>query len=606
MKRFHFWFFILAAFIFISCSEISDDDSSSSSTDTETSSDDDSSTTYAGKKSNSTAAATLSKTWTYDESNPIYEISSDVSSVSVSGDIGGKNVYLAKVNKSSSSISSSNLRKITQSTTVSSDSEITLQNGSRLDGRPDFKNFVPPEDIGETLKNAETSSSARSATTTSISTVSQISPVVDSTTKSIYIDNDVNLSSYTTKTATLRAIGTYCYVWVVDDYYTSGEASGSKVSSTTAQTFASKFDEIYPMIRNVFGEESDYLINYSTSTTSYDASLAMTSYSDTGTMVNIVIYDIGADSESSSSSQCGVVGYFYSKDYVYPTSTLRNSVIQYSNKGKYFYVDSAYAVEYFDTTISTLAHEFQHMINFNQKNILQNLSPSTNYNEMLSMLCEDMMQEQLGIGDEDSPKARLQGFNAYYFLSGISEYNSSYAVVSYATSYAFGAWLCRNYGGAALIQAMSANSEVDNDSIVAAVNSVNGTSYDFDTLFEQFLLALTGNGTYTMNKNAAQTLSYGDYKYPMTTIDLWSSDYSISSDGISDYSSVQSQLSEWKYADYDWTGPFLFSNSNGYTLRPEYGITLHEIGTLDSDKTSATYTFSSSGSSNLTMYLIIQ
>ena len=213
-------------------------------------------------------------------------------------------------------------------------------------------------------------------------------------------------------------------------------------------------------------------------------------------------------------------------------------------------------------------------------------------------------------------KARLQVFNAYYFLSGLSEYNSSCAVVSYADSYALGAWLSRQYGGAALVQAIMQNDSVDNDSIAAAVNSLNGTDYDFDDLFEQFLLAVTGNGTYTLDKDAEENLSYesGDetYTYPMTAIDLWNEDYSITSSGLSDYSSVQSTLSAAKYSSYDWCGPYLFSKSYSYALRPDYGFTLHGIEEISSDTTESsdtierTYTFSEIGSSSLTMYLIIQ
>ena len=635
MKRFQIFLLAFCAFAFASCTDISSSSSSDSADETSSSSSADTKTQTTAKSSPvSTTTASSAETWAYSESSPIYEISSDVGSLTVSGDLGGKSVYLVKANKTSSAISASNERTITKISNISNTladssgiSDFSFEPENEDSGKqPKFRNFIPPEDVGKAVFNGRKSnsknrsilsgsaSSSVSAIST-LSTVEQISAEVDSTEKSVYVDNDTELSTFTLKTATLRAKGD-CYVWVVDDYYTSDSASGSKVDSSTAETFALKFDEIYPAIRNVFGSESDCLINYDTSITSYDASLSMESYSDTGTMVNIVIYDIGADSELDSSSQCGVVGYFYSKDYVYPSSSVsKNSVINYSNKGKYFYVDSSYAVSYFDTMISTLAHEFQHMINFNVKNISQNLSPSTSYNEMLSMLCEDMMQKMLGIDDDGSPKARLQGFNAYYFLSGLSEYNSSCAVVSYADSYALGAWLSRQYGGAALVQAIMQNDSVDNDSIAAAVNSLNGTDYNFDDLFEQFLLAITGNETFTLEKDAEENLSYenGDepYTYPMTAINLWNEDYSITSSGLSDYSSVQSSLSTAKYSSYEWCGPYLFSKSYSYALRPDYGFTLHGIEEIsssssDTDKIERTYTFSESGSSGLTMYLIIQ
>lgn len=549
----------------------------------------------------------------YNSSYPIIEIGNVEKLLTVSGDLGGKSVYLVNANNTENSISGARGKYI--SSNISSDagnSNVTgikknLENGQ---GKQAFvKNFIPSADVAKILKSRIKSSSSRSIlkNTGAISTVTQISPVVDTTTKNIYVDTNVDLDTFASKSATLRAAGTYCYVWVVDDYYTEAEASGAKVSSTIARSFASKFDEIYPIITNVFGEESNYLINYDTNKT-----VGMKSYSDTGTKVNIVIYDIGDDSTKPEANQSGVVGYFYSKDYVFSSSEIKSSssdekIFNYSNKGKYFYVDSAYAVTDFNTTISTLAHEFQHMINFNQKYILQNLAVDSAYNEMLSMLCEDMMQEKLGIDNENSPKARLQGFNAYYFLSGLTEYNSSSAAVSYATNYAFGAWLCRNYGGAALAQAMIKNDKVNDDSIVAAVNSLNGTSYSFGDLFKQFLLALTGNETYTMNKDAKETLSYGGYRYPMEAIDLWSEAYSLTSAGFQNYSELQNSLSSYKYDSYDWKGPFLFSEYYyPETLRPEHGFVIQKIEEIPSGATKKTFNFGINLGSNLSTYLIIQ
>lgn len=48
---------------------------------------------------------------------------------------------------------------------------------------------------------------------------------------------------------------------------------------------------MYLKIRNVFGEESNYL----SSNTSLTSQIAMSGYSETGEIVNIVIYDIGKD-----------------------------------------------------------------------------------------------------------------------------------------------------------------------------------------------------------------------------------------------------------------------------------------------------------------------
>jgi len=254
------------------------------------------------------------------------------------------------------------------------------------------------------------------------------------------------------------------------------------------------------------------------------------------------------------------------------------------------------------------------MINFNMKDITHHQTPDTSYNEMLSMLCEDMMQEFLGLEDDASPKNRTQSFNLYYYYSGIREYrNDDYAALSYSTSYIFGAWLCRQYGGAELVKAMMSNAYVDSASIVAAVNSVNGTSYTFEDLFKQFLLSLFGDSTYTHNKDAAKTLSCSyttdsgaskTYTYPMTAFNIFDSEYSpYEVEGFS-----TSQLKTYAsdiYKKNSYKGPFLYKNSIVTALRPNYGILLHSVLSYTSG-TSDTLTFTSTGAKDLELYLILE
>lgn len=485
-----------------------------------------------------------------------------------------------------------------------------LENESSLK----YKHFV-----GEKLPELRLSSSSRFASQ-SLSSVSANSLSAEKTwsvgeTKSIYVDTDTSMSTFSQKSATLRAKSDNCYVWVVDDYY-SESAGGAKVGTAIAEKYAEKFEEMYPYITKVFGDESDEIINLSS-----DAIVDIKTLSDTGEKINIVVYDIGSD--YGKSSQTGVVGYFYSKDYYYasPAYLALNSgyeLIGKSNVGKYFYIDSVYANSNFSDTISTLAHEFQHMVNFNQKDMTslksvlagtssKTLSSDSNYNEMLSMLCEDMLQGKLGLDDSASPKSRIQTFNAYYWLSGMREYrNDENAVLSYCTAYAFGSWLARQYGGAALVKEISTNSYVGNDSIVNAVNALNENSKTFDDLFAEFTVAVTGiysshSSVYTHNQNAAQKISYSSYYYPMTAFDLWSSSFCLAN------TTFQSEMNSYKYSRYDFYGPYVFSNYvSGVDLRPEYGMIIHGVGKYGSNVKSDTLTFSSSGASGLYLYVVIQ
>ena len=536
--------------------------------------------------------ATETKTESISSSN-IFEVAPETKTLKITGDLGGKKLYVARVNMGDYTISKSDVRAVTKaesssasislSSSVSAravaDAEIDLS-AIDLGKKQKYRHFVSPKfDIPV--------SSARSAVSPNFS-VTPISRDVG-TTKDIWIEEK---SGYAQKTATLYATGEYCNVWILDDYYAT-TASKNKVSESTAQTFAQKFDAMYPVIRNVFGNEAE-IIRVTDGKTLTDTSIS--DVSDTGSTVNIVLYDIDGDYKSDKEGEYspnGTAGFFFSKDYYKTTTNLSGDykVLNYSNIGKYFYIDSAIARLYPNDAISTLAHEFQHMINFNMKDIKLGKVPDTSYNEMLSMLCEDMMQDFLEIDDDDSPKNRTQQFNTYYILSGIREYlDNNNAVVSYATSYTFGAFLARNYGGAALIKEISQNDKTDNNSIVAAVNKINGTSLTFDKIFQNFLLALTGNTTYTLNKDAKKTLSSGSYSYPMTAYDIFADKYS------------PAELLKTNTGN----GPVLYNNAAAIDLRPQYGISLHTLGELPAGMNDLTLTFSDKGSADLYMYVIVQ
>ena len=543
-----------------------------------------------------TQTATESKTWNYSATNNIFEIGPEVASVTINNYSAakGKTIYLVQANKSDTEIQAENLRTVQATSSVAATLVRATESGNSLE-IPEFeyknRHFVPPADVSSIEK---VTGAARAVSSTTLTAATPVSRTVG-TTKYIYVDSNSAMNQYTPKAATLRAKGTHCNVWIVDEYYYE-TAGGNKANTDIAKDFATKFDEIYPYITEVFGSESDKLV------TTSGSFIEMSKYSDTGTIINIVLYDIGVDYTKDQNG--GVLGYFYAKDYYYTggqTYSGSNAILNYTNQGKYFYVDSGFAVSAFNTVLSTLAHEFQHMVNFGQKNIEHKTAPDTWYNEMLSMLCEDMMQEKLGISDADSPKGRLQSFNAYYYASGINEWLDDNAVLSYSVAYAFGGWLCRQYGGAALVKAIMDNAYVDDESIVAAVNSKNGTSYTWDNLFKQFLLCITGSSTYTMNQDAAQTLTHSGYTYPMTAINLWDSKWGLQGTSFED----KYKGSEVIYENYNFLGPILLSYGAGITLRPAYGFLLHGLGVATAASTK-TLKFNTTGSQNLTMYLIIQ
>lgn len=608
-----------AAFLFSGCTEIADSSSSSSSASNSTITEGSTGTTTSG----TTTTASTSASWAYSSSSPVFEVDSDVSSVSVSGLTSGQTIYLARTNVSSTTIGSSYARYVSAAANVtlssgdssSSSSTSGFSGGSGSGTAP--VHFIAPVALRPS-QFTRMSSSARTAALSASAAVTPLTLTVGTTTKDLYVDQDADISTFAAETATLRATGTYCNVWVVSDNFTTGTASGEKIDATIAQSLADKFDAIYPMVRNVFGDESEHILLYDSGSITTDA---ISNYDDTGTYtvnstsgdkVNIVVYDIGADYSSSSSS--GIVGYFYAKDYYKNTGSALSStsgykVIDYSNCGKYFYIDAYYAVSYTDTVYSTLAHEFQHMVNFGVKEIDKNLSPDTWYNEMLSMLSEDMMQSYLGLNTsdyDDSPEDRLPLFERCYKDVGL-EYRSSstyLTLLSYSNSFAFGAWIARQFGGANVIAAMSSNNYVDTASVVAAVNSVNGTSYTMEDLLKMYAEAcIFSDTTLCMPTfNTSQTLDSADslyytsesYGYPISSIDLWNLGNMFSTSFTSSYSSS---------TYYKYTGPYLYGYNAQYEIRP-YGMTLCKAGTTTS--ATATITLSTTGSSNERVYIMIQ
>ena len=392
----------------------------------------------------------------------------------------------------------------------------------------------------------------------------------------------VNSSNYTKRRATLRAVGTNCYIWVLDDNFITGSADGDQITQKKAEELAEKFDSMYQGIRKVFGTESDEIIS------KYGF------YTISDTKVNIVVYDIEDDYTEKQNS--GVAGYFWPKDYYTATDTpaSQDDVRPLSNEGKYFYVDSGFLNEYPNMIYSTLAHEFQHMINFGQKTMKSMkaatkqsdiVSSSTWSNEMMSMVCEDMIQDYLDIDLLDSPIGRLLEFAQGYYLSGLTDWLPGNDVAySYAGAYAFGAYLARNYGGTSLIKQIATNQYVDQQAITQALQAI-GKNESFETVFKKYPQALLLDnapaGVPSFNKSV-QGIGGG----MMPKINLFEP---LIVNGQP--CSIRPGL---MYTDAD----------KRVNLCP-YGFTLHSIGATKSAGT-VNITFSSPVSTNEKIYILVQ
>ena len=423
-------------------------------------------------------------------------------------------------------------------------------------------------------------------------------------TRSIYVDISQDMDTYEQRDATLRAIGYYndqtpvpvVLVWVVNTYF-GDECTDTTVNQDLAQDVADKFAAHYYHERAVFGEEYDFLFdaNYRSSPTE------AYKIAHTGSLVNIVIYDIANDFYSENAE--GVAGYFFgTKDY-FKRNNFRDARAC-SNEGKYFYLDSAFcnycedgnfsnpSSTISELSLTTLFHEFQHMIHFGQKTIY-GIESETWYNEMLSMLCEDMMAEQLGTNQSCYAPwiTRIQNLRQGYALSGIDEFrnDANFTLCSYATAYTFGAWLSREFGGPQFVRSMSQNHSYANmDSVLCSIYDRTGMEYSKRQIYKLFIQACVfqnrfanEHGLPTVNKAASGDISAYGYTSHMDAIDLY---INTTSSG-------------------NRSGPRIFANGWTPDIRP-HGFVIHSIGRATSD--TVTLNFSSRISSHEDVMIYIQ
>lgn len=350
--------------------------------------------------------------------------------------------------------------------------------------------------------------------------------------KAFYVEN----SSYKWKatSATLRGFGDHCLVWVADENYNA--SGGEGVSDESVSGIVTSFDKLYYPETALLGHE------YGGGVSPTDASYGG---ADGEARVNIFVYDIEYDYDGTSTQDSGIVGYFWAKDLfpqdVSPSALVgtSSSVETVSNVGEIFYIDAHFLHEYADFTYVTLAHEFQHMINFNRKNARLNIADDvpTWYNEMLSLMAEDALAPLLGIdsSSDAAPAERMRLFNYYYPMGGLTYWDPDYAgYYSYPFAYAFGAYLARNYGGARLLESLLANDSVGVDSVNSALSSV-GSAADFPTAFQKFGESLVfGSGSpSSVNSFYREPASYkialpnGECTFTYSGIDLWNYDYDV-------------------------------------------------------------------------------
>jgi len=356
-----------------------------------------------------------------------------------------------------------------------------------------------------------------------VETVTQRSRTIVGNAKNFYLDAEGKSTTIATARKVVSNVNTSLgrktlSVWVSDDSFGSGCSKAKCVTQNMVDVLANTFlrngadNDIYDWVTNIYGEEWES-----------DAQAKHSELIDKSDEITILLTDIDKDNSATG----GAIGFFWSKDNV------KKASISGSNERIMFYADAVMFANVEGTwsiddlwpkeLVSTLVHEFQHMIHFYQKTVLlADEATDTWIDEMLAETTEDIIATKIryhgpravrytdgSAGSGHNTEGRYPMFNANNRLSLTSWSNT---LANYSKVSAFGTYLVRNYGGAKLLHDIMHNSYVDQQAIVSAVHkSINGSDKTFNDLQREWGVAVL----LSANENLEDLPSYntGDFTF---------------------------------------------------------------------------------------------
>lgn len=363
--------------------------------------------------------------------------------------------------------------------------------------------------------------------------VSQADKLEVGTSEEFFDDSGNQIKSTVRKI--ISAHGKNLYMWVADDCWGPSSNKTYHVTQPMIDAFAPKFlnagadNDIYEWVTNAAGDPWG--------PTGYSNLIPETDD------IHIWLMDIDDDNKTTGTI---TLGYYYARD------NFDKATFEDSNEKLMFTID---AVLFGQTTndswsvsdywpmefISTLAHEFTHMIYFYQHTILTDQEGYTPINEMSAQSVEDLVANKIlsngprgvayatsNAGKSGNKNGRLPLYNSNndYNLLDWSE-NEDDVLVNYSKTYALGAYLMRNYGGAKFIRELIQNKSTGANSIVEAVNMNGGAVQDYGDILQRFGAAnvLSDQASvetgYSFNKGTWSTSTINGIKYELGSINLY-------------------------------------------------------------------------------------
>jgi hypothetical protein len=424
-------------------------------------------------------------------------------------------------------------------------------------------------------------------------------------TRSFWIDtvNAFGKTTFKQINATLKVEGEYGYIWVANSNYNNCSNSESDNELTLSQlTELSKtFDKMYQAETTIFGK---------TYKEQYEDFL----YEDIITpkeKVSILLFDISEDYNENQTG--GILGYFWAKDMFYDEYTNVSEVGNLrSNEEEIFYIDVHFLDKFPKLALGTLVHEFQHMLHFVNKTLKYSDEDSeTWYNEMFSMLVEDLFAKELDINLHEIIDVYIKSFMTGYASKSLTTWNDDN--LSYGYSYLLGAFVARNYGdGIEVVKEMASNEYFNIESIVEAIKTVTGDD-DFteETLFKDFTRALCyPEGMLEENEVNALLADVRHFdKEINTSIEELDPDSDIDFDIylepiiFSDYSLVAQDSSGQIFTII---GPYQYTRNNQYNQNNVIcgkGFALQDLGVFDD---STEFYYNEPSNTNIKEYFIVQ